>query len=262
MDGRPTASTPRPVHLGDHETIVVDSGGSGVPLLLVHGVSFDWRMWTLVIAALPASVRTIAYDLRGHGAARGAPGAPTPAVLAADLADLLDALELPSARVAGLSYGGTVAEQFAVTYPQRLAGLALVSTRASPFPPFADLAAAAERAGLESQVEPALARWFGPDVVAEGGWPVTYARECLRTIPLPTWTTAFRTIAVFDVLDRLEQVAAPTRVIAAELDPVATPEHMRAIAARLPAGEFHLVAGGRHLLALQRPSELASLLTP
>ena len=231
-----------------------------MPLVLVHGVSFDWRMWTLVVAALPASVRTIAYDLRGHGAARDAPGSPSPLLLAADLADLLDALELASARVAGLSYGGTVAQQFALTYPQRLAGLALVSTRASPFPPFADLAEAAERGGLESQVEPALARWFGPELVVEGGWPVTYARECLRTIPLATWTSALRAIAVFDVLDRLEQVSAPTRVIAAELDTVATPEHSRAIAARLPSGEFHAVHGGRHLLALQRPGELASLL--
>jgi 3-oxoadipate enol-lactonase len=253
-------STPRRVHLGDHETVVVDSGGSGVPLVLIHGVSFDWRMWTLVVERLPDSIRTVAYDLRGHGAAKAAPGRPTPPVLAADLAALFDVLEIEGARIAGLSYGGTVAQEFALAYPHRTVGLALVSTRASPFPPFAAGADAAERDGIKTQVEGALERWFGAEVVAEGGWPVEYARTCLRTIPLTTWTVALRAIAAFDVLDRLPEISVPTRVVAAELDTVGRPEHMQEIATRIPGARFHVLEGAHHLLCFLRPEELAGLL--
>jgi 3-oxoadipate enol-lactonase len=254
------SSTPRRVQLGDHETVVVDSGGSDVPLVLVHGVSFDWRMWTLVLDRLPESVRTLAYDLRGHGAAKAAPGRPTPPVLAADLAALLDVLEIEGARIAGLSYGGTVAQEFALAYPHRVVALALVSTRASPFPPFSAGADAAERDGIETQAEGALERWFGPEVVAEGGWPVEYARTCLRTIPLATWTVALRAIAAFDVLDRLDEISVPTQVVAAELDTVGRPEHMREIATSIPGARFDVFDGAHHLLCFLRPEGLAGLL--
>ena len=122
----------------------MDSGRRGVPYVLVHGVSFDRRMWELVVPELPAGHRSIAYDLRGHGAAKEAAGEPTP-VLAADLRDLLDALGIERARISGLSYGGIVAEEFALTFPERLAALYLICTRASPFPPFEQTAEEAER---------------------------------------------------------------------------------------------------------------------
>lgn len=231
-----------------------------MPLVLVHGVSFDWRMWTLVVDWLPDSVRTVTYDLRGHGTAKAAPGRPTPPVLAADLAALLDVLEIEGGWIAGLSYGGTVAQEFALAYPRLVASLALVSTRASPFPPFAAGADAAERDGVETQVEGAVERWFGPEAVADDGWPVQYARTCLRTIPLATWTAALRAIAAFDVLDRLRQISVPTQVVAAELDSVGRPEHMREIATRISGARFHVVRGAHHLLCFLRPQELASLL--
>jgi 3-oxoadipate enol-lactonase len=61
------------VSVGDHETAVSDTGGDGVPLLLLHSLGLDRRFWRPATARLPAGLRIIAYDLRGHGQARGAP---------------------------------------------------------------------------------------------------------------------------------------------------------------------------------------------
>jgi pimeloyl-ACP methyl ester carboxylesterase len=65
---------------------------------------------------------------------------------------------------------------------------------------------------------------------------------------------------VFDSLEDLSRVAAPVDVVAAEHDGVAAPEHMADVAAALPRGRLHVLAGARHLAPLQRPDEIAVVL--
>lgn len=62
------------IQLDDHSTTVLDTGGSGLPMVLLHGVGFDCWMWKQVLPYLPAERRIVAYDLRGHGTARNAGG--------------------------------------------------------------------------------------------------------------------------------------------------------------------------------------------
>ncbi|KAK5683699.1 hypothetical protein LTR17_027273 [Elasticomyces elasticus] len=58
----------------DHETLVRDSGGPGVPIVLNHALSMDGRMFQQLLPRLiDSGYRVLAYDLRGHGSARGAP---------------------------------------------------------------------------------------------------------------------------------------------------------------------------------------------
>jgi len=248
------------MQLSDHATPVTDSGGSSPPLILLHGVGFDRLMWSATVPALTSVHRVVTYDLRGHGGAASAPGAFTYERFAGDLSDLLDALDLDRAHLAGLSFGGQVAQQFALSFPERVESLSLICTRASPFEEFASAAEAAEREGLASYVEPALARWFSPEALAAGDPAVSYARECILGVSTVTWAACLRLIARFDVLDRLAEITAPTRVIAAGLDTVATPRHMDEIAARISGASFHVVDGGRLLLCFERHAELAALL--
>ena len=64
----------RIIQLHDHETLVRDTGGIGVPVLLIHALSMDGRMFQELIPRIASGgMRVIAYDMRGHGYARGAP---------------------------------------------------------------------------------------------------------------------------------------------------------------------------------------------
>lgn len=102
------------------------------PVLLLHGFTSDHRMWLPVAEELSRSFFVIAPDLRGHGRT-SAPADPAEyrvEVLAADVAALLDHLGLELCAMMGCSFGGMVALQFAVTWPERLAGL--VISGASP----------------------------------------------------------------------------------------------------------------------------------
>ena len=77
--------------LGDHETLVTDTGGEGTPIVLVHPLGLDRLVWRDVIRALEGERRLVAYDLRGHGGAAGAPAGAGSAMVD-DLLALIDTL--------------------------------------------------------------------------------------------------------------------------------------------------------------------------
>ncbi|MBX7483464.1 alpha/beta fold hydrolase [Qipengyuania qiaonensis] len=68
-----TLVTARPFPLRDHTTALFDSGGEKPPMVLLHELGLDWRMWSRVIPRLTPHHRVVAIDLRGFGAAAGAP---------------------------------------------------------------------------------------------------------------------------------------------------------------------------------------------
>jgi 3-oxoadipate enol-lactonase len=110
---------PKKVQLSDHETLVSDTG-KGEPLVLLHAIALDWRMWRDCIQPLSKHFRVIAYDLRGHGYAAPAPKPLSVKRWADDLLDLANHFKLEKFHLAGLSLGGNVALQFALDHPERV----------------------------------------------------------------------------------------------------------------------------------------------
>src|SRR5581483_5595604 len=81
-----------------------------------------------LVDGLAEHVEVIVYDHRGVGESTDVPGNFTIADLAADAIALLDALDVEQAHVFGISMGGAVAQELAVTYPDRVRGLVLGCT--------------------------------------------------------------------------------------------------------------------------------------
>ena len=98
--------------------------GTGDAIVLIHAFSVDRRMWAPQIAALEGRFQVIRYDLRGHGKSDVplAPYAPHE-----DLRSVLDALGIGRATLIGLSAGATIATDFAIAYPNRVARIILAS---------------------------------------------------------------------------------------------------------------------------------------
>ncbi|MEO3751156.1 alpha/beta fold hydrolase [Streptomyces sp. B6B3] len=259
-EGADRPAVPHRARLTDHETLVAQRGTAGPPVLLLHALGLDWRMWEPVMPRLAAGRRVFAYDLRGHGRAAGAPAPFTLADAAADLVGVLDALGLARAHVVGLSYGGAVAQTAAVAYPERVASLALLATTDRPLESFEDRAAAAERDGMSAQVAPTLTRWFTAEALAEGGWGVRYARERIRCAVPADWAAAWRAFKGLDVHGRLADVGVPTLVLAGELDASTGPQLMRPIADRIPGAHYEELPGTPHMQTLERPDLVAAAL--
>jgi 3-oxoadipate enol-lactonase len=119
----PSANAAMHRALGDGE-ISWEAVGTGAPVVLLHGFSFDRGMWDRQVPALSGAHRVFRYDLRGFGAS----SLPTSAYSHVDdLRRLLEHWGLPSATLVGLSLGANVALEFASLHPDRVDRLVLAS---------------------------------------------------------------------------------------------------------------------------------------
>ncbi|MBS1168739.1 MAG: acoC [Proteobacteria bacterium] len=100
------------------------SGGTGAPLLLIHGFGADRRTFTANQPSLSAVADVWSLDLPGHGASPWAEGAKPSATAFADaISRALDAEEVGRVDIVGHSLGGAVSGVFAARYPERIRSL-------------------------------------------------------------------------------------------------------------------------------------------
>jgi pimeloyl-ACP methyl ester carboxylesterase len=107
--------------------------------MLIHGMGLDHRMWDPQVDALVANgYRAVRYDTRGHGRS-GVPDAGYRLEhVQPEAIGVLDALELDSAHVVGLSMGGSIAAHLAVRHPERIRTVTVISSMASGYPGTSD----------------------------------------------------------------------------------------------------------------------------
>jgi pimeloyl-ACP methyl ester carboxylesterase len=106
------------------EHVAAGTGSRG-PVLAVHGISSQRKLWNWLRAARP-DLSLIAPDLRGRGDSVGVTGPSSVARHAADLVAVLDHLGLDRVPVCGMSMGGFVAVELATAFPDRVSSLVLV----------------------------------------------------------------------------------------------------------------------------------------
>ena len=114
------------VKAGDLETFYLEQGG-GAPVILVHGNWGSSAWWEPVLARLPDGRRALAPDLRGRGQTRGPDSDYGIASMAKDILAFADALGLERFDLVGHSLGSCVAMEIALTHPERLRSLVVVS---------------------------------------------------------------------------------------------------------------------------------------
>ena len=109
--------------------------GKGTPLVLLHGFPLDHHLWDDVSSLLEDKFDLILPDLRGFGESTTVDSPYSMDDYASDIAGLLDQMGIQKAAIAGHSMGGYVALAFARLYPERVSGLALISSQVLADPP-------------------------------------------------------------------------------------------------------------------------------
>lgn len=238
--------------------------GSGAPILCIHGTSGSVVAWPEAVEKLARFGHVIAYDRRGSGRSERPQGYERTSVTehADDAAALLDALAATPALVVGRSYGGTVATDLALRYPDRVRAFVSLEGDASRelAPAAAEwidgltkrLSEVAAQAGTE-----AVAKALIDEVGGEGAWP-SLPEELRRTMIqngpailaemqgewwLPADTAALATI---------EQ---PALFVGASDSPPIFREPIEALANAIPNARLVLVDGG-HLIDPAAPEVL------
>jgi pimeloyl-ACP methyl ester carboxylesterase len=103
--------------------------GEGQPIVLLHGSYYTIEMnWAQLIPELAKTKKVIAIEMQGHGHTAYSDRKLSRATLASDVEQVMDYLKIDSADIAGYSFGGQVAYQFAIQSPKRLRKLVIISS--------------------------------------------------------------------------------------------------------------------------------------
>lgn len=240
--------------------------GCGEPLVLLHGVGLDHRMWDDLVPLLEPHFDVLRYDLLGHGAAPRIQDVVTAQNFIEQLDIMLEQAGWRSATVLGYSMGGLIAGAYAAARTERVARLVLLSTvyQRTPDEARAVLARldAAATQDVEAGAQVSLARWFTPHFQAEHPDRVTPIGQRLLDNDRSNFLAAYRLFAQGDPI--LTQAAAnivcPVLVMTGEDDVGSTPRMTRDLASALPCARAQVVAGQRHMLPVEDPYTVATAL--
>jgi len=239
--------------------------GSGPRLLFCNGSGTTLRTVRPLLDLVAAKFDLLAWDYRGLGRSAPVAGSYTMADLAADAAGLLEIAGWDSCRVLGVSFGGMVAQEFAVTHPERVERLALACTSAGgdggssyPLQKLQELPPE-ERAA--AQLKLADSRW-------DERWLEAHPADRALTEgltaagqnqPDPAAPAAYKAQlearAGHDVWDRLDAITCPTLVGYGNYDGIAPVQNSTTMASRIRGAELRGYEGG-HLFLFQDPAAL------
>jgi 3-oxoadipate enol-lactonase len=229
-----------------------DERSVGQPVLLIMGLGYPSDMWWRTRPALDSRYRTIVLDNRGVGRSDVPPGPYPIALMASDAVAVLDAAEVESAHVFGISMGGMIAQEFALQYPTRVRSLILGCTaaggpsavRAEP-----EVTELLMNRGSMTAEEAALAsipyiydrdtprRRIDDDLAIRRPW---FARP-------EAYMAQLQGILAWEADSRLPQLKAPTLVIHGENDRLVRLANGELIASRIPGAKLVTLPNASHI---------------
>ncbi len=253
------------VHVNGIDLYYELHGPADAPLLVLNnGILMNAAAsWALQTATLARVTRVLQYDCRGQGQSDHPDGPYTMALHAADLAALLDALAVDSAHIAGASYGGEVAQAFALDYPQRTRSLLLMDTASELGPELRATAEnwlAAARRGDADEFYNATVPWnFSPQFIAAHEALLADARRRYGLLDYRAVATLCECFLGVDFTARLGEIAAPTCILVGELDLLKGLRYAHILQRGIPHAELHILPGAGHATPWERPAEFNTI---
>ena len=230
-------------------------------LLMIQGLGYDARFWFRQVPELSRHFRLVLFDNRGAGRSDKPDEPYSIAGMAADAVGLLDVLGIERAHVLGASMGGYIAQEVAISYPERVRKLILLCTHYGG-PEYMELTRDLWKEILD-------VKGLSLDEIYRRG--IRYAvtegffereRELVEEMvrmrlelpqPAHAFKRQFEAASAFDARDRVHLIRAPTLLLAGREDRVVPLVLMERLAERIPNARLVVVEGAAHLLFIERP---------
>ena len=250
---------------------VDEYSGTGVPLVLLHGIPGSRLTWRRVAEALGPGYRVIAPDLLGFGASSDLPPDFHALGQAAAVLELLEHLRLPAVHLVGFDFGGPVAVAACRLAPERVSSLTLVATNVFTDTPIPPPLQAARLPVLGDALFAAMCSWPGLAslwIPAVGDKRALSWRAFLRDIPDRRGRASTRRIFLdslrhlraryADIEATLPTVRCRTTVVWGDADPFFPVRVGERTAQSIDGARFHVLRGCGHFVPGERPQELAA----
>ncbi|MED1785757.1 alpha/beta fold hydrolase [Brevibacillus fortis] len=234
--------------------------GEGEPLLLIHGFNLDTRLWDAQMEEFAKSYKVVRFDIRGFGKTLATE---TPFTVYDDVKAVLQGIGIDKAHVVGLSFGGMVAQEFALAYPQMVSSLILVSAGLFDHPRSEQRLHDVERFNQVCQtgttaeaLEMTGQMWFdGPEQPVNE--QAAKARELFlqmteHAFSLPEFGAGFTALSP-SPRERLEEIKAPTLVIAGERDYIEFLQIADELAGRIAGAQKVILPDSAHIPPMDQP---------
>ena len=238
--------------------------GRGPVIVLIHGVGGSLNDWDRVAAKLSENYTVLRHDQRGHGESDKLPGPYELDDFVSDLHGLVTHLNINRFHLAGFSLGGLVAQGFALTHPEMIDRLILLSTVSGRTEEEKKRVLARldiVTNGIPGQhFENSVGRWFteefqkaNPDVIA------AYAKRSRENDPA-AYAAAYRVLATGDLADRLHAIKNPTLVATAEHDIGSNPRMAALMHEKIAGSKLHIFPGLRHSILAEAPEAVSQVI--
>ncbi len=248
-------------------TIQYELQGAGTPLVLISGLGYPAWQWHRMLPYLARHFQVLAFDNRGVGGTDKPAGPYTAGLLAADTVALMDALGIPSAVIMGHSMGGFIAQELALSYPERVSKLVLSSTNfggphhvpvtPEAFAVMSDITAdplTRFKNGLRVSTAPGFAEKH-PEIIQDWlDWrianpldPVGYQAQISIGLGLISEAASFE--------HRLTNIKVPTLILFGEYDKVVPPANADLLKEKIKHSKVVILPNAGHFFPIEVPEE-------
>ncbi len=227
------------------------------PLVLIEGWGYSSWMWFRQIPALKERYRCIVFDNRGVGRSSKPDFPYTMKMFADDTVGLMKSLGIETAHILGISMGGVIAQQIAISYPEKVRGLILASTTFSgPNSIAADketqammFASPTETLTKEQAMEMRYSVALSPQFFQENKSFLKQISQWRDQYPQPLYALGNQAAATlaFNGEEEIKQISLPTLVLHGDSDLLVPLKNGEMIAERISTSKLVLIKGGHHL---------------
>ena len=258
-----------PIAAVPYNELHYERAGSGEPLLLIQGMSGTHASWgEPFLASLREHFDVIAFDNRGIGFSEPIDSPFTVAEMAEDTSALLGELEIGSAHVVGISMGGMIAQELALTQPELVRSLTLGCTycggSGSQLMPeesarklMEGMASGDRDKAIRASYEVNLSPSFRAD---ESNFAAFH--EMATSVPAAKQIIELQVQAIFghDTSGRLGEISAPTLIVHGTADAVLPYPNGKLIASLMPSARLETLEGVGHMFWWEQPEVSADLI--
>ena len=238
---------------------------TGVPIICLHGIGGSQDSFLPQLEALSDTHRILAWDMPGYGKSALLENT-TFTTLTQALLGFMDALNIAKAHIIGHSIGGMIAQEAAITAPDRIASLALLGTT----PSFGGRDDSFKQRFLKARLKPldegqsmnSLADEFVPQIVGSQASEqmMKAATDTMRTVPTQTYRDILQCLIQFDRYADSGLIHQPCCLIAGSEDTNAPAKTMQKMATKIPNSHYFELEQVGHLLNLEAPNRCNRIL--
>ena len=241
-----------------------EASGAGEPVLLIQGLGWSGAMWFRLVPVLEPRFRVIRYDARGIGRSDVPPGPYSIPLMASDAAAVLDAAGVDCAHVFGCSLGGVVAQEFALSYPDRVASLILCCTHPAgaeavwPDQRVMDMLTARTTLSQEEAIRAATPVAYAP------GTPAERIEEDIKVrLDIPTSGEGYSNqlaagLGYPGTFSRLHQISVPTLIVHGDGDQMVPVANADILQGAISDARTRIIVGAGHVLMTDHPEALST----